>query len=438
MPRALPWKTDGAVKTEKTAVKKEKPAARQYGHGYAASGDDIVNSDLDAVSTSTNEKKEPKKKRFRASSSSPPPPGPPPVERIKPGFAADDIYMMVEDEFYSTAQLYTGHIHHAEYARLKKLHKSRGQEILAGLGRGTDGKTEQSKALRSKMESLELAKKQKQTVRKLRADVESESDAEGSEAEDEYMQDPHLAGLMRASQMAPVQDLSGLASPRASTRAAAGYSQSPYKEARTKDVFAEEKQQQRRNRLLPVDEDDGGAKGHGLFSRTRPSNRSSSMPTADEDSETDEEDLDAGVPSSPGRSATSAWAGKAIASTSGSQATVKTEAGIRGAHESRPFAKFARPATRPTNTNGASRFPRTHSSERNSRTEEVRTKPRPSIKHEELFSSESARPATQSTPPREGKYMSNLVRKRAERAAAEAKRKAIKKEDIDDIPTFLF
>lgn len=101
MPRALPWTTDGAAKAGKVAVKKEKTVVREQNH--AASGDDLVNSDLDAVRTKTPEKKEPKKKRIRASSSSPPPPGPPPVESIKPGFAADDIYMMVEDEFYSGA-----------------------------------------------------------------------------------------------------------------------------------------------------------------------------------------------------------------------------------------------------------------------------------------------------------------------------------------------
>lgn len=40
---------------------------------------------------------------------------------MREGFSHDDIWMMVEDEFYSTAKLYTSHLHRAEYQRLKKL-----------------------------------------------------------------------------------------------------------------------------------------------------------------------------------------------------------------------------------------------------------------------------------------------------------------------------
>ena len=40
---------------------------------------------------------------------------------MHPGLNADDIYVMVEDEFLATAQLYTQHLHQAEYQRLKAL-----------------------------------------------------------------------------------------------------------------------------------------------------------------------------------------------------------------------------------------------------------------------------------------------------------------------------
>jgi hypothetical protein len=40
---------------------------------------------------------------------------------MKEGIGADDDWMMVEDEFLSTATLFTRHLHHAEYVRLRKL-----------------------------------------------------------------------------------------------------------------------------------------------------------------------------------------------------------------------------------------------------------------------------------------------------------------------------
>uniref|UniRef100_A0A2D3UTA7 Uncharacterized protein n=1 Tax=Ramularia collo-cygni TaxID=112498 RepID=A0A2D3UTA7_9PEZI len=429
MPRALPWLKTGSANA---ATNKVKPAARHTRD--AASEDDFVNSDLEPAHTTKPEKKKPERKRIRASSSSPPPPGPPPVESIKPGFAADDIYMMVEDEFYSTAQLYTSHIHHAEYVRLKKLHKSRGQELLAGLGRGTDGKTEQSKALRTKMESLELAKKQKQAVRTLRAEADSGSDAEGSEAEDEYMQDPHLAGLMRASQMAQVQDLTGLASPRASTRAAAGYSQSPFKAARTKDVFAEEKQPQRKS-MPKVDRDDSTSDDRDSSTDSRLQHKANIVLVADEDSETDE-DLDAGVPTHSEWAAVSGPTEKVVADASNSRGPAKEE--IRKLSDARPLAKFSRPAETTKSIDVISKPSRPHTSQPDSRNDETPKLSRPSVKPEPNSSPRGILPVTLPIPAREKAISGIVARKRAERAAAEAKRMTIKKEDMDDIPTFLF
>lgn len=44
---------------------------------------------------------------------------------MRAGLDADDMYIMVEDEFLATAQLYTAHLHHAEYQRLKALSRNR-------------------------------------------------------------------------------------------------------------------------------------------------------------------------------------------------------------------------------------------------------------------------------------------------------------------------
>lgn len=414
MPRALPWATGGSAKIEKSAVKKTKPKPQREPH--PAADDDLVYSDLDAVHSKSPEGKKPEKKRMRASSSSPPPPGPPPVEVMKPGFAADDIYMMVEDEFYSTALLYTGHIHHAEYQRLRKLHRSRGQETLAGLGRGTDGKTEQSKALRMKMESLELAKKQKQTVRKLRGEAGEGSGAEGSEAEDEYMQDPHLSGLMRESQMAPVQDLKGLVNTKANTRAAAGYLQSPYRAERTRDAFAEEKQWRTMSRVSEH-EDEPDDRGSPSGARGKP--KGSTNPAVDEDSVTDDDDLDAGVPSDSGRTI-SAWADKVVAPAVMPQAVAKV--GVSQLAEKRLASETA------------NHFRKTCPPKREIPVEQVEESSLASAKQEVLPSPRSTRPTSLPTPPRES---NSIARKRAERAAAEKQRKTVKK-DLDDIPTFLY
>lgn len=52
-----------------------------------------------------------------------PPPAPPDQQLMRDGY--DDTWMMVEDEFHTTAKLYTSHLHHAEYQRLKKLASER-------------------------------------------------------------------------------------------------------------------------------------------------------------------------------------------------------------------------------------------------------------------------------------------------------------------------
>lgn len=425
MPRALPWTTGGSASIGKTGVKKTNPKPQQ--RPDPASDEDLVTADLDAVRPLPAVKK-PEKKRVRASSSSPPPPGPPPVESMKPGFAADDIFMMVEDEFYSTAQLYTGHIHHAEYARLKKLHKSRGRETLAGLGPGTDGKTEQSKALRMKMESLELAMKQKRTIRNLKGDASNGSDDEDSEAEDEYMQDPHLAGLMRESQMAPVQDLSGLVNIKANTRAAAGYLQSPHRSVRTRDVFAEEKVQRRAMSAVSEHGDELAS----CYLESRGETKRSIEQAADEDSETEDDDLDAGVPSNPESTAISE---QVLAREVAPHAVAEVE--VHSAGNARTSVKFVQPADEPESASPAYQRHKSRSPVQESDTNGVQKIPKATIGRESLSLPRSTSPNERSTAYKERKYFSTLARKRAERAAAED-RKTMKREDLDVIPTFLY
>ena len=226
MPRTLPWLVDAARRKESKKPKSSSPAPKRQ---RDSSPEDLVDSDLNAIGDVTPKRKQ--KRRPNRTPSTSPPPAPPDVEYMREGYMADDIYMMVEDEFLSTAKMFTQHIHHAEYVRLKKLARSRGPGTLQSITRPTDGRTEQSNGLRLKLEGEEKQRHIKDGVQKARGDEDS------SEAADDYMQDPQLAGLMTAdSQMRT--DLTELTKAKSNTRAAAGFSQSPRNMERMRDMLA--------------------------------------------------------------------------------------------------------------------------------------------------------------------------------------------------------
>jgi len=217
MPRTLPWLVRTAKKLEPknasaaTSAPKRKRATTPDG--------DLVDSDLNTTGVSTPQRRA-RKANARSPSTSPPP-APPDVEFMHEGYTADDIWTMVEDEFHSTAQAYTQHIHHAEYVRLKKLARSRGADTLQAMARPTDGRTAQSTGTKLRLEAEEKARQVRRGLKKMGVGDESEE-------EDEYMHDPQLAGLMTGSQR-EAQDLTVLAKARSNTRAAAGFAKSPQK-----------------------------------------------------------------------------------------------------------------------------------------------------------------------------------------------------------------
>lgn len=227
MPRTLPWLTEPAKKKHENQGSSSPLPTPKPKRKRDSSSDDLVDSDLNTL----NPVPEPKTKKKSARSPSPSPlPAPPDVEYMREGYNADDIYMMVEDEFLSTAKLFTQHIHHAEYVRLKKLAKSRGTGVLRSMSRPVDGRTEQSAALKVKLEAGAKAKKIKDSM--------GEGDSENESSEDEYMQDPQLAGLMTREKGS--KDLSGIAKARSNTRAAAGFVQSPHNVERKRDALKQE------------------------------------------------------------------------------------------------------------------------------------------------------------------------------------------------------
>lgn len=245
MPRKLPWLAGTAVKKETTrAAPRPRPKAT---HG-SLSPADLVGSDLEDLDhdgptrSSQPEKmeKEKEKRYHRPPSSSPPPvpKEPPPDVKMIPGYEADDVWLMVEDEFYSTAQLWTQHLHQQEYVRLKKLHKSRGQDTLDALTRGTDGRTAQSREVQLKAQAAEMAKKRKRSTG-------GDSGSEGEEDEDDFMFDPQLAGLMTgSSQMASSQRRPKLATEKARKALAEDGSESsePLPELNLSDIVEEQEE----------------------------------------------------------------------------------------------------------------------------------------------------------------------------------------------------
>lgn len=74
------------------------------------------------------------------------------------GYQADDIYMMVEDEFQSVAQSYTAHLHQAEYKRLIREARNKPPKPLP------EPTSPMSKTAKSRLKSVILQKKQKNAL----------------------------------------------------------------------------------------------------------------------------------------------------------------------------------------------------------------------------------------------------------------------------------
>lgn len=215
MPRNLPWLTAATSTNKRESTPKGPPSKKRARH---STPDDLVDSELNTTGVVTPERRKALKPPRSPSTS--PLPAPPNVQDMHAGFHADDIWMMVEDEFLTTAQKFTQHIHRAEYDRLRRLARSRGDRTLRSIERGTDGKTAPSTSLKMKLEADGRAKKIKDEMSRAMGDE--------SEEEDAYMMDANLAGLMGGSQ-ALGRDLRGMAKAQSNTRAAAGFVRSPRK-----------------------------------------------------------------------------------------------------------------------------------------------------------------------------------------------------------------
>ncbi|KAI4091059.1 MAG: hypothetical protein LQ339_008196 [Xanthoria mediterranea] len=164
------------------------------------------------------------------------------------GLAHDDIYIMVEDEFLSAAQLFTSHLHHAEYVRLKNAAKARnGCTVHPITARPTDSITAMRAETKKKKEAEVRTGKNRAALDKMmsdtRANIALTSDEEQSEDEDEEDEQPwagtSLQGLMAPAARKNLTSLSGLQGIQSSTRAANGYSKpdEANQSSRTHEIF---------------------------------------------------------------------------------------------------------------------------------------------------------------------------------------------------------
>ncbi|KAI6783445.1 uncharacterized protein J7T54_004472 [Emericellopsis cladophorae] len=96
--------------------------------------------------------------RTRSPSTSPPP-EPPKEEYMTP---TDDLWQMVEDEFYQTAQKFTAHLHRAEYQRQKTLAASQNAAAISAIARPTVG--EASSLVRQRSALTSRAQRQKNVL----------------------------------------------------------------------------------------------------------------------------------------------------------------------------------------------------------------------------------------------------------------------------------
>ncbi|KAI9369711.1 hypothetical protein BJX61DRAFT_134040 [Aspergillus egyptiacus] len=213
MPRTLPWLTGAA--TSKT---RDSPVS------------EIKRTSSPKVKVATPEKKQSftSKRDFLRSSPSPPS-SPiyrcPSEEFLREGLDADDIHIMVEDEFYAVAQTFTRHLHYAEYARRKNEAKDRNAATIADLARPTDGVTPMTEELKKKYAAEELKARQTDGLNKvLGKEPEHEHEIAGDDIEAENSwAGTHLQDLMLSPRRA--RSLVGLQGIRSSTRAAKGFAQ---------------------------------------------------------------------------------------------------------------------------------------------------------------------------------------------------------------------
>ncbi|GAB7361726.1 hypothetical protein MBLNU230_g1773t1 [Neophaeotheca triangularis] len=195
MPRKLPWVVEARNTQPGTSTVSSNPApATKKRKTTPPTNGAVLDDDLNPLNpinpTDAPPSTPPARKTRPRTPSTSPPPAPPTVEPMREGWEQDDAWMMVEDELLSTARLFTSHIHHAEYVRLKQLARSRGDGALAKIARPVDARVEKGAGLKLREE----AAAQEKVAREERAADEEQGE---EVVEDEpWKHDAQLAELM--------------------------------------------------------------------------------------------------------------------------------------------------------------------------------------------------------------------------------------------------
>ncbi|OJD37781.1 transcription initiation factor iia subunit 2 [Diplodia corticola] len=265
MPRKLPWLTE----------KPDPPLAEARVKKRRLQSPDLSDA-LDDIAPTPRRKGQARATRTPSSS---PPPQPPKQEFMRDGFAADDIWMMVENEFLDTARAFTRHLHHAEYHRLKRVAREKNASAAQNIVRPVVPRSKMSVESQLRHEAKARAERQAEGLRRIEGgNIGADEPREEPEEEVPWARDPHLGGLMSGSQDSTSR-LATLAGIKSKTRAAAGYSgaqskPSPtrHKEARPRSSF-EGLARETRRAAVGSDEDDLDAFSSGRRSMSKESVR---------------------------------------------------------------------------------------------------------------------------------------------------------------------
>lgn len=133
---------------------------------------------------------------------------------------------MVEDEFLATAQLFTKHLHHAEYQRLKQEARNRSAETIRDILRPVDTKTAMREETRKQKQSEAASKNMLAELSDIgiKAVRDNKEESESNvDSENEPWQGTHLHQLIKNSPTSGARSLIGLHGIKSNTRAAAGY-----------------------------------------------------------------------------------------------------------------------------------------------------------------------------------------------------------------------
>ena len=161
------------------------------------------------------------------------------VRYMRPGYRHDDLYRMVEDEFYTVAQQFTSHLHFAEYKRLKHETKQKSFDTIRAMRRPVDGKTPVSAETKRKNQMKDQARKTGKGVREMTGKARDDNDDDTEAEEVEEGQEPwvgtSLQGLMVGERKKPTA-LVGLEGVKSDTKASKGFG-TPKKDKSAKSLF---------------------------------------------------------------------------------------------------------------------------------------------------------------------------------------------------------